>query len=99
MGQTLSEPVTAKETTSCHNDQYKVGSSSMQGWRISILFDHNSQITSLNNYYFLKLYFLNFVNFNIFSSIFICVYFSMLWVGFNIQFPQNVTNYQDDSIH
>lgn len=37
MGQTLSEPVTVKETSSCHNDFLKVGASCMQGWRISIL--------------------------------------------------------------
>ncbi|CAH1776587.1 unnamed protein product [Owenia fusiformis] len=36
MGQTLSEPVTAKETSSCGNTQYKVGSSCMQGWRINM---------------------------------------------------------------
>jgi hypothetical protein len=41
MGQTLSEPVTAKETTSCSNDDYAVGASCMQGWRISrILFNY-----------------------------------------------------------
>jgi len=38
MGQTLSEPVTAKHTSNCHSNKYKVGSSCMQGWRISILF-------------------------------------------------------------
>ncbi len=37
MGQTLSEPVTQKETSACANSALKVGSSSMQGWRISIL--------------------------------------------------------------
>lgn len=37
MGQTLSEPVTAKESSSCENSYVKVGSSCMQGWRISIL--------------------------------------------------------------
>lgn len=37
MGQTLSEPVTAKETSSCANEFVKVGASCMQGWRISIL--------------------------------------------------------------
>lgn len=36
MGQTLSEPVTAKETSSCMNDQVKVGASCMQGWRINM---------------------------------------------------------------
>lgn len=34
MGQSLSEPVTAKETSSCSTDTLKVGASSMQGWRI-----------------------------------------------------------------
>ena len=37
MGQTLSEPVTTKDTFKCENAQVKVGSSCMQGWRISIL--------------------------------------------------------------
>jgi protein phosphatase 2C family protein 2/3 len=36
MGQTLSEPITAKETASLQNSQVKVGSSSMQGWRVSM---------------------------------------------------------------
>ncbi|XP_042898733.1 probable protein phosphatase 2C T23F11.1 [Parasteatoda tepidariorum] len=36
MGQTLSEPVTAKETSSCGNDFIKVGASCMQGWRINM---------------------------------------------------------------
>lgn len=36
MGQTLSEPVTAKETASCADKTLKVGSSSMQGWRINM---------------------------------------------------------------
>ncbi|KAK0417757.1 hypothetical protein QR680_013191 [Steinernema hermaphroditum] len=36
MGQTLSEPITAKESASCGNEQYKVGSSCMQGWRINM---------------------------------------------------------------
>ena len=35
MGQTLSEPITQKETSKCENDFLKVGASSMQGWRIS----------------------------------------------------------------
>lgn len=38
MGQTLSEPVTKKETTSDENHSLKVGASCMQGWRISILY-------------------------------------------------------------
>lgn len=36
MGQTLSEPVTAKETTSCSNEKYLCGASSMQGWRVNM---------------------------------------------------------------
>jgi probable protein phosphatase 2C T23F11.1 len=36
MGLTLSEPVTAKETTSCSNEQLFVGASCMQGWRINM---------------------------------------------------------------
>lgn len=36
MGQTLSEPVTAKETSSCANEFIKVGASCMQGWRINM---------------------------------------------------------------
>jgi len=36
MGQTLSEPVTAKETSVVQNTVYKVGSSCMQGWRVTM---------------------------------------------------------------
>ncbi|XP_050416346.1 probable protein phosphatase 2C T23F11.1 [Patella vulgata] len=36
MGQTLSEPVTTKETSKCENNFVKVGSSCMQGWRINM---------------------------------------------------------------
>ncbi|XP_067663840.1 probable protein phosphatase 2C T23F11.1 [Haliotis asinina] len=36
MGQTLSEPVTAKETSKCENSYAKVASSCMQGWRINM---------------------------------------------------------------
>eukprot|EP00095_Tigriopus_kingsejongensis_P006602 snap_masked-scaffold634_size121673-processed-gene-0.10 protein:Tk06602 transcript:snap_masked-scaffold634_size121673-processed-gene-0.10-mRNA-1 annotation:"protein phosphatase 2c" len=36
MGQILSEPITAKESASLQNSRVKVGSSSMQGWRISM---------------------------------------------------------------
>ncbi len=35
MGQTLSEPITSKDTSNCENEYLKVGSSCMQGWRIS----------------------------------------------------------------
>lgn len=40
MGQTLSEPVTAKESASCQNALYKVGSSCMQGWRVTMEDSH-----------------------------------------------------------
>nr|CAD2164994.1 unnamed protein product [Meloidogyne enterolobii] len=36
MGQTLSEPITVKDTASCSNALYNIGSSSMQGWRINM---------------------------------------------------------------
>ena len=38
MGQTLSEPVTQKETSHCENVFLKVGTSCMQGWRISLFY-------------------------------------------------------------
>lgn len=37
MGQTLSEPITSKDTKLLSSKEYLVGASSMQGWRISIL--------------------------------------------------------------
>lgn len=40
MGQTLSEPVTAKESAYCQNDIYRVGSSCMQGWRVNMEDSH-----------------------------------------------------------
>ncbi|CRL02198.1 CLUMA_CG015126, isoform A [Clunio marinus] len=46
MGQTLSEPVTNKETAICQDDFYKVGSSCMQGWRTSME-DSHTHILSL----------------------------------------------------
>ncbi|XP_022705831.1 probable protein phosphatase 2C T23F11.1 isoform X2 [Varroa jacobsoni] len=36
MGQTLSEPVTVKETSCCGNELLKVGASCLQGWRINM---------------------------------------------------------------
>lgn len=36
MGQTLSEPVTSKNSQKVENETYLVGSSSMQGWRINM---------------------------------------------------------------
>ncbi|CAB3402543.1 unnamed protein product [Caenorhabditis bovis] len=36
MGQTLSEPITKKESASCANENYLVGSSCMQGWRVDM---------------------------------------------------------------
>ncbi len=38
MGQTLSEPITQKETSKIENEFLKVGTSCMQGWRISNVF-------------------------------------------------------------
>ena len=45
MGQTLSEPITAKESSSLQNSFVKVGSSSMQGWRISMEDAHTHILT------------------------------------------------------
>merc|ERR1711976_138278 len=45
MGQTLSEPVTAKESSALQNSQVKVGSSSMQGWRITMEDAHTHILT------------------------------------------------------
>ncbi|XP_017058922.1 probable protein phosphatase 2C T23F11.1 [Drosophila ficusphila] len=36
MGQTLSEPVTTKDSACCGNAAYRVGSSCMQGWRVEM---------------------------------------------------------------
>lgn len=46
MGQVLSEPVTVKETAICQDENYKVASSSMQGWRTSME-DSHTHILSL----------------------------------------------------
>lgn len=46
MGQTLSEPITAKESSYCQNELYRVGSSCMQGWRINME-DSHTHILSL----------------------------------------------------
>ncbi|KAI8118309.1 probable protein phosphatase 2C T23F11.1 [Lucilia cuprina] len=46
MGQTLSEPVTSKESAYCQNEMYRVGSSCMQGWRINME-DSHTHILSL----------------------------------------------------
>lgn len=46
MGQTLSEPVTAKDTACCQNSAFRVGSSCMQGWRINME-DSHTHILSL----------------------------------------------------
>ncbi|XP_030763642.1 probable protein phosphatase 2C T23F11.1 isoform X2 [Sitophilus oryzae] len=46
MGQTLSEPITAKETAFVKNDLYEVASSAMQGWRIKME-DAHTHILSL----------------------------------------------------
>ena len=46
MGQALSEPVTHKETRSLWSDEYRVGSSCMQGWRVTME-DAHTHILSL----------------------------------------------------
>jgi len=46
MGQTLSEPVTTKETDGVANAQFRSASSSMQGWRINME-DQHTQLLSL----------------------------------------------------
>lgn len=46
MGQTLSEPVTAKQSSMCQDERYKVGASCMQGWRVSME-DSHTHILSL----------------------------------------------------
>lgn len=46
MGLTLSEPVTAKDTSCCQNAAFRVGSSSMQGWRVNME-DSHTHILSL----------------------------------------------------
>lgn len=48
MGQTLSEPITQKETSKCENEFLKVGASCMQGWRINME-DAHTQLLSLDN--------------------------------------------------
>uniref|UniRef100_A0A0K0CTH2 protein-serine/threonine phosphatase n=1 Tax=Angiostrongylus cantonensis TaxID=6313 RepID=A0A0K0CTH2_ANGCA len=47
MGQTLSEPVTTKESASCVNELFTVGSSCMQGWRITDMEDAHTHLLSL----------------------------------------------------
>lgn len=47
MGQTLSEPITSKESAALQDSRVKVGSSSMQGWRISME-DAHTHILKLN---------------------------------------------------
>ncbi|EDW17145.2 probable protein phosphatase 2C T23F11.1 isoform X1 [Drosophila mojavensis] len=46
MGQTLSEPVTTKDSSRCSNSLYLVGSSCMQGWRVEME-DAHTHILSL----------------------------------------------------
>lgn len=46
MGQTLSEPVTEKQSATCQDSRYLVGSSCMQGWRVS-MDDSHTHILSL----------------------------------------------------
>ncbi|XP_011702473.1 PREDICTED: probable protein phosphatase 2C T23F11.1 [Wasmannia auropunctata] len=40
MGQTLSEPITKKQSACCRDSNYRVGSSCMQGWRIKMEDSH-----------------------------------------------------------
>ncbi|CAH1958063.1 unnamed protein product [Acanthoscelides obtectus] len=40
MGQTLSEPVTTRDTACCQDKKFKVGSSCMQGWRVNMEDSH-----------------------------------------------------------
>ncbi|KAL1114939.1 hypothetical protein AAG570_007762 [Ranatra chinensis] len=42
MGQTLSEPVTRKETSYAQSEVYKVGASCMQGWRVNMEDSHTT---------------------------------------------------------
>ena len=46
MGQTLSEPVTQKETSRCEDSRLRVGASCMQGWRVNME-DAHTTILSL----------------------------------------------------
>ncbi|XP_034481954.1 probable protein phosphatase 2C T23F11.1 [Drosophila innubila] len=46
MGQTLSEPITSKDSARCENSAFLVGSSCMQGWRIEME-DAHTHILSL----------------------------------------------------
>ncbi|KPU77732.1 uncharacterized protein Dana_GF24758, isoform B [Drosophila ananassae] len=46
MGQTLSEPVTTKDSACCSNASFRVGSSCMQGWRVEME-DAHTHILSL----------------------------------------------------
>ncbi|XP_021207737.1 probable protein phosphatase 2C T23F11.1 isoform X1 [Bombyx mori] len=46
MGQTLSEPVTEKQSATCQDSRFLVGSSCMQGWRVS-MDDSHTHILSL----------------------------------------------------
>ncbi|CAF1067055.1 unnamed protein product, partial [Brachionus calyciflorus] len=45
MGQTLSEPITDKDTSKCENELFKVGTSSMQGWRINMEDAHTQMLS------------------------------------------------------
>lgn len=56
MGQTLGEPITAKESAYCQNDDYRVGSSCMQGWRINMEDSHTQYVIFVIRYDPLKLF-------------------------------------------
>ena len=50
MGAYLSEPITNKETSVEENDELRVASSSMQGWRVS------QEVSTLRIYIYKKLH-------------------------------------------
>ncbi|CAL8101947.1 unnamed protein product [Orchesella dallaii] len=58
MGQTLSEPITVKESSTCQDARFKVGSSSMQGWRVTMedAHTHLLSIPDDNNASFFAVY-------------------------------------------
>ena len=73
MGQHLSEPVTTKETSGSANSQYRCASSSMQGWRISILSLFTLYTITIYNLFFI------FITFIIFCYYYIKYFFYTLF--------------------
>ena len=49
MGLSLSEPITTKTTSAVQNEQYKIGVSCMQGWRIDMEDDHTIEIDYIDD--------------------------------------------------